>query len=46
MVRCRIVNDQVTFYIHPHGKNGDTADFLVEGNTLSPDPNVTTQSAS
>lgn len=26
----------VTFYIHPHGKNGDTLDFTVVGNTLQP----------
>jgi hypothetical protein len=26
--------DRITFYIHPHGKDGDTADFVVIGNRL------------
>ena len=42
-VRCRVVGDAVTFYIHPAGKDGDTLDFLVNGNTLLPDPNVRTE---
>ena len=27
-------NQQVTFYIHPLGKNGATHDYLVKGNDL------------
>jgi hypothetical protein len=31
---------QVTFYIHPADRDGDTLDFLVQGNTLWANPNV------
>lgn len=31
----------VTFYIHPHGKDGDTMDFEVHRNRLMPNPRVT-----
>lgn len=39
------VNDKgvLTFYIHPQGVDGDTLDFLVEGNTLRPDPKIVRQ---
>jgi len=41
-IRCRITAaGDVTFYVHPDGKDGDTCDYLVKGNTLSRDPNVT-----
>jgi hypothetical protein len=29
-------HDEITFYIHPLGFNGDTLDFIVEGNELKP----------
>jgi hypothetical protein len=41
VLRMRMTDAGVTFYIHPQGVNGDTADYLVKGNMLSPDPNVT-----
>lgn len=41
IVRCSVIGDDVTFYIHPHGHDGDTEDFLVKGNNLSPDPKIT-----
>lgn len=41
VLRMRVTDAGVTFYIHPQGESGDTADFLVKGNTLLPDPNVT-----
>jgi hypothetical protein len=30
----------VSFYVHPLGKDGDTRDFIVSGNTLTTDPRV------
>lgn len=36
-LRARInEKDEVVFYVHPHGVNGDTLDFKVQGNTLIP----------
>lgn len=41
-LRCEVrPNGDVKFYIHPHGKDGDTIDYVVEGNSLRPDPGVT-----
>jgi hypothetical protein len=31
----------VSFYLHPLGKDGDTRDYVVDGNVLAPDPRVT-----
>lgn len=31
---------QITFYIHPMGANGDTLDFVVNGNSLSIDQSI------
>ena len=28
--------DKMSFYIHPDSYNGDTLDFIVDGNTLVP----------
>ena len=33
-VRATPVNGAVHIYIHPHGKDGKTLDFYVEGNAL------------
>lgn len=30
----------LTFYIHPHGVDGDTLDFQVSDNVLRPDPRI------
>ena len=43
MIRCRVTPEQVSFYIHPHSQDGDTADFVVKGNQLAPDPSVHAQ---
>jgi len=34
-IRAEATGEHVTFYIHPLGKDGVTADFDVDGNTLS-----------
>lgn len=39
-IRCRIQNELATFYIHPAGRDGETADFAVVGNRVFHDPNV------
>lgn len=41
MLRMRITDAGMTFYIHPYNDSGDTCDFLVKGNQLLPDPNIT-----
>lgn len=40
VLRFRMTEAGATFYIHPQNEGGDTCDFLVRGNSLSPDPNV------
>ncbi|WP_162600026.1 hypothetical protein [Azospirillum sp. TSH58] len=36
-LRASIVDgERVTFYVHPHGKDGETLDFTVTGNVLTP----------
>lgn len=41
-IRASIAADgRVTFYIHPDSRDGDTADFEVEGNTLAHNRDVT-----
>lgn len=37
-LRVNVVNGVVSFYIHPSGGDGFTADFTVEGNSLQPVP--------
>lgn len=39
-IRANVQGEHVTFYIHPHGKDGDTRDYEVDGNSLSPDRRV------
>ena len=39
-LRMQVEDIGVTFYIHPHGEDGDTADFLVKGNSLLPNPKI------
>lgn len=35
-LRASIAGDgRVVFYVHPDGKDGETADFEVDGNTLA-----------
>lgn len=36
---------RVTFYIHPEGKSGDTEDYEVAGNVLSPNKDITISGA-
>ena len=36
IIRCFIHNDKVSFYIHPANIDGETLDFFVSGNTLTP----------
>lgn len=40
VLRVEMTDNGVFFYIHPHGVGGDTENFKVEGNTLSPDPRI------
>ena len=41
-IRATIANDgRVTCYIHPDSRDGDTADFEVNGNQLSRNRDVT-----
>lgn len=41
IIRASVGKDgQVTMYIHAHGKDSDTLDFVVRGNGLRPDPAV------
>jgi hypothetical protein len=40
-IRVSIESNVVTFYIHPSGISGETLNFVVDGNTLKPDPKVT-----
>ncbi|CAO3428679.1 hypothetical protein [Azospirillum argentinense] len=36
-LRATVVDgERVTFYVHPHGKDGETLDFTVTGNVLTP----------
>lgn len=35
-LRTTATSDGLTFYIHPDGYDGDTLDFLVKGNNLTP----------
>src|SRR5882757_8145452 len=42
MVRIQMRGPFVTFYIHAHGRNSDTLDFLVVGNELRELPSVAT----
>lgn len=36
-LRARVnENDEVVFYIHPFGVNGDTLDFKITGNDIVP----------
>lgn len=36
-LRATVVDaERVTFYLHPHGKDGETLDFTVTGNVLTP----------
>lgn len=39
-IRATVSGAGLSFYIHPIGKDGDTRDFVVDGNTLSPDPRI------
>lgn len=40
-LRASIAADgRVTFYIHPDSRDGDTADFEVDGNTLAKNRDV------
>lgn len=38
VIRVLIDDDGVRFYVHPQGVDGDTENFVVNGNELSPDP--------
>lgn len=40
-LRVQIDDEGVRFYIHPSGVDGDTENFEVDGNILSPDPRCT-----
>jgi len=35
-LRCCILDEQVFFYIHPQDRDGDSLDFRIDGNTLTP----------
>lgn len=39
-LRCEFADGVVRFYIHPAGVNGDTVDFEVRGNVLTPNMHV------
>lgn len=38
-LRCEFAEGVVRFYIHPANVSGDTVDFEVRGNVLTPDMN-------
>lgn len=38
VLRANVVHGKLSFYIHPQSVDGDTLDFIVDGNALLPKP--------